>query len=383
MQDDEQCRLYALALSLIPDPDAADDLCMEARGEADLRRRASAWRRRHGLPPKELAGPPDPAGLPALDEVERAFALHLARRARRRRRARAAFACLLALSLLLAAAPRVLPALRSVIATTQAMAPDELTANPAFAARPVASAPGPGRTALSVYRAEATPGSVTLWWDLQGPDAARLGQSAVVALLVSDDQEIEATSHVAASPRHDRYLARTAFRLPILDQTLVFLTVRTAGDPPRLLKVSVEPKGDPAARTFAVDRKIEAPAAGVTVTIQSITLAADYTAIRLRSDSGGTNNLILGYSMEAYTDGSRLPEYGLWQRLGNNQRVTVFAPLPPGAGSLTLQFPRLAAQAAGSHLFSNDLPPGGQLRTVVIQGPAQSEAPPEIQVALP
>ena len=83
MDEQATCRLYALALSLVPEPNIAGDIFLFTRSEADLRRRAAAWRRRQGLP--------DPAGdppLPPLDADQRELALLLARRGRRQRRLR-------------------------------------------------------------------------------------------------------------------------------------------------------------------------------------------------------------------------------------------------------------------------------------------------------
>jgi hypothetical protein len=109
MDEQELLDRYALAISLIPDADAAADIYMEAAGEADLRRRAGRWRAQQKLPP---AGPEGP--LPRLDAVQREHALHLARRAGLRRRTRpwlaVGAAALLLASWVLASRVWVLPA---------------------------------------------------------------------------------------------------------------------------------------------------------------------------------------------------------------------------------------------------------------------------------
>jgi hypothetical protein len=83
MEERELLRRYALAISLIPDADAAADIFMESAGESDLRRRAALWRARRGLTPPDLDAP-----LPALDAIQQEHALDLVRRAALRRRAR-------------------------------------------------------------------------------------------------------------------------------------------------------------------------------------------------------------------------------------------------------------------------------------------------------
>lgn len=104
--DRDLFRLYALALSLVPDHDVAGDLFMDAPDEAALRQAAARWRRRHGL-----GEGPEPAALPELDLDQQAHASHLARRGALRRRLRrwagaaAAVAALTAVALALVLAP--------------------------------------------------------------------------------------------------------------------------------------------------------------------------------------------------------------------------------------------------------------------------------------
>ncbi len=83
MNKHEVLRRYALALSLVSDPDVAGDLFMDARDEADLIRRANWWRFQQGLP---QLSPED--SLPELDAAQAEHALHLARRSVARRKAK-------------------------------------------------------------------------------------------------------------------------------------------------------------------------------------------------------------------------------------------------------------------------------------------------------
>ncbi|HWI63116.1 MAG TPA: hypothetical protein VNT75_14810 [Symbiobacteriaceae bacterium] len=84
MNKQQILRRYALALALVPEQDAADDLFMDAADESDLRARANRLRHANGLSP--IQG--DPPELPALDEMQVEYALHLAERAAYRRRSR-------------------------------------------------------------------------------------------------------------------------------------------------------------------------------------------------------------------------------------------------------------------------------------------------------
>jgi hypothetical protein len=98
MADQEILARYALALHLIPDPDVAADLFMDARDEADLQRRAMAWRAARRLPP------PPATPLPQLDDDEVAHALHLARRAKMRRQIRPVLSVVASVLVLVSAA---------------------------------------------------------------------------------------------------------------------------------------------------------------------------------------------------------------------------------------------------------------------------------------
>ena len=77
--------LYALALALVPYEDAAETIFATARDEADLRRRAAAWREEQGLPPaaawREEQGLPPAAADPPLPAVHPDDLEHALRRA--------------------------------------------------------------------------------------------------------------------------------------------------------------------------------------------------------------------------------------------------------------------------------------------------------------
>jgi hypothetical protein len=373
MHDDVLCRLYALALSLVPDPNVAGELFMEARDEADLRRRAAAWLWQRGIP--EPSPQPAPAA-DSLSEEDRAYAIHLARRTRRRRHTRKAFSCLAAAAALVAGL---------VIARPYIIPVAGLAAQPAFSAEPQVTAEGPRGIALSVYQTEATPGSVTLWWSLDGPGAADLAREAQPSLLLSgdsDDGGKPPTATETATPRRNRLTGKSTFRLPILDDTVAFLRISqgAAFRSAWIAKVSFTPYHDPAARVIAVNQRVYAPDIDVTVTVQSITLAHDYTSIQYRSDGGTGNNLILGYGMVVLAGNVQLTEYGLWHRLGDNQREVAFAPVPPDVTQLVMIFPRLITLRPSIVNVTQD--PGG---SVILQPGVKPTTPqiPALSVDLP
>ncbi|MFZ5826755.1 MAG: hypothetical protein ACOY94_20895 [Bacillota bacterium] len=154
---------YRLALALIPDPNAAGDLFMAARSEADLRRRAARWRETQGLPPAV-----EPLTLPELDQDQREHALHLARRGATHRRA----TLWLTIGLVVAGLAAGAFLLR------EALLP-RLDAHPAFSGPAISRTTGLGNLTLAIYQAEVTPVKesaehleIAIWWEVTGVGAA-------------------------------------------------------------------------------------------------------------------------------------------------------------------------------------------------------------------
>lgn len=202
---------YRLALALVPDPNAAGDLFMAARSEADLRRRAARWREQEGLPPAAAHLP-----LPELDQDQREHALHLARRGRAHRRA----------TLWLTAVVVVAGLAAGGFLLREALMP-RLDSHPAFAGQPISRATGMGDLTLAVYQVEVTvpPAEqsgyaleVSLWWEVTGTGAADAYRRFQPQLYLSRRQsgarwlESATTRHYATRP--ERVLGVSRFRLP-------------------------------------------------------------------------------------------------------------------------------------------------------------------------
>lgn len=330
---DQQERLYALALSLVPDVDVAGDIFMDARDEADLIRRANRWRRQQGLP--DFAAP---GVLPQLSAEQSEYAAHLALRGRRRRRvlpfsgvAGVAFAALLV----------IFVGFRGQVAGRNGLAAD-----PTFSAQPVATSEG-GGLQLVVYKTEATPGSVTVWWAIQGPNAAQEAAGVDLAL-GRNHQPAHATrvSQETASSREDRLVGRTAFRTPVpFTASATVSAFRGGSVPDWQVSLVIEPQPDPGARTVAVDGSVLALSGQVRVTVESITLADDYTVIYYRPE-GEDFGVALANQLEVVADGTPVVRYGSWNTSGDSdQRAALYGPLPEGVARLELTFPRLAELA--------------------------------------
>ncbi|HWI52481.1 MAG TPA: hypothetical protein VNT01_10120 [Symbiobacteriaceae bacterium] len=341
---DNQERLYALALSLVPDVDVAGDMFMDARDEADLERRAARWRRQQGLP--ELAAP---AVLPALSAEQREYAYHLARRGRRRRQMRP-LSGLTAVAMI--AMLVILVGFRGLVAAERGL-PDD----PAYRAQPVAASTG-GALQFTVYKVEATPGSVTFWWAMTGRNAVKEAAGVQLSLeYYRLPTHATLVSHETAPVRDDRLVGRTSFRTPLPLTTMAGLSAsRGGGKPEWQVAVQVDPEPDPSARTVPVGRSVLGLSGQVKVTVVSVTVAADYTVIRYRPE-GEDFQIALAAHMEVEADGKLVERYGTWRRYGDSEeREVLYGPLPAGATRLTLQFPRLGETSTDQTEITVNLP---------------------------
>lgn len=337
----QECdRLYALALRLVPDPDAAGDLFMDARNEADLRRRAARWRRQHGLPEAEPEPAPDAAPV-HLTEEESEHAAHLARRGRRRRRARGIIAGGAAAAVLLGTVYLLAPMLRP---------PSELAMAEQFHARPVAATEATSGVNYIVYRAEATPAKLTLWWGVEGPGAGRLGQSVTPELLGRVDERTAADTNETAVAGRSKVLGRTTFNGTFADETVrVAFTTPQRGNVSRSsgwqLGVPIEKVADPRAREIPVDRTISVSYWNVDVRVISVTVAPDYTLLRYVAEGPHQNSWTANVA-DVEVDGQPLTRRADWERPQEvGPRAVVYTPVPVGASKLKIGFPGLAYPA--------------------------------------
>lgn len=206
---EELLERYRLALALIPDPNAAGDLFMAARNEAELRRRSARWLERQGLPPAAENLP-----LPELDADQREHALHLARRGAAHRR----------LTLWLTAAVVVAGLAAGALLLREALL-SRLDTHPAFAGQPISGARGMGDLTLAVYQAEVkvTPAErsafdleISLWWEVTGTgaaDAYRRFRPQLYLLRGPGADWLESTTTRHYSTRPDRILGVSRFRV--------------------------------------------------------------------------------------------------------------------------------------------------------------------------
>lgn len=324
---DERERLYALALHLVPDQDVAGDIFMDARTEVALLARAARWRRQHRLPALDA-----PTVLPALTPDQRDYAAHLARRGRRRRQMKTLAATAVAgvLAILISARGLVL-------------ADRGLADNPAYRAQPLAISDGPTLD-FAVYRVEANPGMVTYWWAVQGRNAAKEAENVEVTMGYSLlPTHATLVSHETAIARDDRVVGRTSFRTPLPVSTTASLTAFRQGAKPEWnVAVDIAPAPDSGARTIPIDQTVTALGGTVTVAIKSVTLANDYTIIRYQPQ-GDDWTVAPAHQLEVVADATQLSRYGILSRIGDTEeREVLFGPMPEGAATLQIRFPRLA-----------------------------------------
>ncbi len=316
---------YALALAIVPEEDVAGDLFMEAADEADLIRRAERWRSRHGLAPLEGRPP-----LPALTADQRAHAAHLARRAAVRRRMKRGLtvgaAALVALALLLVRRP--------------ASDPSTLAVDPVYEGDSVAISDQAGGLQVLVYRVEATPGAVTLWWAVSGSDASAKANRLTpeIALTVSPSTVWTPPMGTEVTvQRNYRVLGKSTYRLfAPLRADAAFLRVRE-GDEVKdgwtLAVPLVRTDTAPADRTLTVDR--EAAHGLYVFRLFNLTVGPHHTGVRYLADFAEPHTFL---AMES--SGVILLPHGNWpaRDLAPAEVHAVFDPLPAGAEHLTVIF---------------------------------------------
>lgn len=326
MQEHPFDHLYGLALNLVPDPDVAGDLFMDAHSEDDLRRRADRWRRQNGLPPAAPGMAPRPLG-----PAEREYAAHLARRRRMRQRTRVTLEWVGAVAV--AAGAVLLALLRPGVGV-------DLVST--IRNEPAAATQTAGPILLTVDRAEATPGSVTVSWTLDGPEAASLaGKVRPELQLPTGDRVAPVASEVTPSGR-TRLLGRATFRTTATDETARFILLGFGREGERSWQVGVSlvRTADPGAREIPVDQFVQTER-NIAVHIKSVTVARDYTLVHYQPQ-GDTYNLVLAHNVVLQAGGSTLKREAVWvSDHRTEERTIVFPPLPEGVAAVTISFPDL------------------------------------------
>lgn len=312
-------RLFALARCLVPDPDAAADLFMQATSEEDLRARVARWRRQQGLPTTPDTSPPAPQ---PLSRAEEELALHLARRGQKRRLTlkllAAAGAALLLLTAALAA--RALPAIQG----------RDLAHNPIFTGAPLKEAEVPGGLTFAIHGVEAVPGVTTLWWELTGPGAAAHAETWAAGLRLGRDRTAPERSETKAYQKN-RVLGKAEFPFLIPDESALLVVEQPGGPPLAILGVLVNHRpDDPAARRYPVQQAVKA--AGSSVTVAEVLISPTATNVVLRGDPWFPRLLAEDVPLEPV---------GIWpQALRRpDEYQVVLPPVPPGTRRLVLSFP--------------------------------------------
>lgn len=371
MEERELLERYALALALVPDPDVAGDLFMDARDTADLQRRAAAWRRRNGLPEEPESTPAFP-----IDEILREQALHLARRARSRRRLNLGFRWGAVAGVLLAVA---LGSLRLAGGDLPLGGARTVASDPVFRGTPIEHSPQSGARALILYRMAATPGSVTVWWEVTGPDAAKLAEGLETALSLADTVRAPVLLEQASGPAgRNRLLGKSKFQAFPVSGAATTFSVTSVGEVTHSLIV---PDSDPEASLYMVDQTVQVGL--VPVPVRSVQVGKDYIQVRYKPERGTPPLLqAVGAGGE-----QRRPER--YSGTEDGDMAVTFGGLPADAESLVLQFGgtfhlrgfsripipgvlesyRRTGSTIQAYLPIGSLPTGGEVRITPDQGP--------------
>lgn len=350
MREDQLHKRYALALHLIPDPDVAGDLFMDARDEADLVRRAQGWRTRQGLP----GAAPGPA--PDLTPDQRVHALHLARRGARRRRIRLGLALGAAGALVAAAALWLAPPRSSLASGAAASEPPR---DPMFQKEPLASFKL-DRAEVAIYEAIATPGSVTLHWRVTGPraeQAARKMQLEYYAVNAGQVPWILPVEHEPFFERRGDSRGTSVYRLATVDARTANLRIHPGGQEIRFpVRRSTN---DPWAQTYPVNREFMAPGGYAPSTVDAVIVGDEYLAVTLSGDKPSADWVKLE------TDAEPLFARGLWNDGGSPWGHTLLF-RPPILPAKEL---RLSVGQKASHNQPNQ-----KLEPILVTIPLQSSA---------
>lgn len=342
-------RRYALALFLVPDPDAAGDLFMDAASTADLHLRANRWRLRRGLTPVGALPPEDQ--LPSLTAEEGAYALHLNWRAGVRRRVR--------LGLGIAGVGALLLALLWLWQPWRG----DLTADPIFDERPLSRSESVEGLQLSVYRAEASAGSIVIWWALTGPGLSETAVQPDLILAGTGSEWRRPIQTEVARDRHDRLVGQSTFSVVVGASERAVVHLSRLGDRSVDLLVRApltRVEHPPGARTLAYD--LHKQLGGHSFTLEQVVLASTYTLIRYQSTAPAGEEP-LRHLIALETSAGRFLE-PIGPPLSRGGTVTViFRPVPAGVKALTLHV-RQATLAPGLPSLAGE----SELRSLTREG---------------
>ncbi len=330
-------RLYGLALALVPDEDAAGDLLMVSRDEADLRKRSASWRAAHGLGP----APHDPAPV-ELTAEQAQHAYHLARRrALRLRLQRLAWtgggvaAALLVLVFALrlyAGTPR--PGHHPAEGWEQ---------SEVFTGAPIARSDRVAGLQLEIFRLDATPDTVTAYWAITASDAAARSLTAaaeVDPVLIIGASEPTYSSHIQRIPAgRNRLVGRSTFQVMAPSLASASLQVSQVGSLPVGWRVTaplaVSPVDPKQVRTLSANDKV-AVFGEYRLQVLAVSTSENYTAVKYRLTGSWGNGIAQRIGLKV--DGKWVPWRNTWstpEPTGATEEA-IFDALPPGAGSATV-----------------------------------------------
>jgi hypothetical protein len=345
-------QLYALALALVPDESDAGDLFMAARDEAHLRRLTAGWRQRHGLPP--LTDSPLPA---ELSEEQREYGLHLVRRRDRRRKSR-----------LVLAAFTVVLVLAGVRMLSQVPRPGVSLAAEQAKVKP------PATFGLQVLRAEATPGTITVWWSYSGGRS----DEADPPTLVLGDSTFDATSVESRRESDGTVTGSTTYQIITAGHDNARLQVkdRRTFDPLGMSEqFDLTWVSDPNARVIWKEIPLFDHQRTPVGTITQVVLGANYTILRYQP----TRAIAKADTLEVRASGEMLAPYGELapMRYLTDGQELVFGPVPSGAKTLEVRALGNSAMSVSANLNPDTdvVTKNGSETVVTFNFPKAMEAP--------
>lgn len=329
---------YRLALSLVPDEDAAGDIFMDASSDLDLIKRAGAWRVEHGL-----LSDVSSALLPELSPDQVEHALHLARRGKARRFAR---------RVIRGAVGLVVAAL--AVLAFRAVAPVGLAADSSYTGPPAAASGVALGLRFSVYKADVSGRIVTVWYDLKGPGAGAMGKDLHPTLQLAGNSRWYGNYDVqVVAQRPDRAVGRATYR--VVTGAAASATVRVAelGGQSVDWRLTV-PIGRPqgAQAVVQVDVNQVVALGPAMVTVESVLAGPESTVVKYRGTLPADMTMPYPASIRSDSAMLRMVQPGTLPT-GPGSHEVKFGPLRGGDAMITLYFAG-ASQRVGERVY--DLP---------------------------
>ena len=360
----------------MPEPDAAEEIFAQARSEPDLRRRAALWRAEHGLPPAPTTDPP----LAEVDPEDLAHALRHRRRTLALRRRRPWIYAAAALVVVAAAVARAFTPGGAAFGGFSSKPVTSPATDIPFLEAPLASDLA-GDLRLAGYRIEASPVTVTLWWELSGPHLPRKGEGLQPELQTPDSAQWLATTATLTAPAGpERLRGRTTWPVQVTRLGTALVRLRAADGKAWSLSLPLAATpSDPEDPMVRVHQTQQGDHWGITVI--DMTLGSGYTAIRYQLNSGPAT--LPPPTLQTATGESHSPR-AVWPlAAGTREYVAVFdGDLPPGSDWFDLRFPAPAAApivyTASVQSLLSDLHRQGQAMTGTLRVPAPFGVAPEV-----